>query len=321
MECREIQENLNNYIEGLFPPETVRLYEEHFALCSKCSGDLSDLRRSIELVTGLEEIEPPQWLTQKVMARVREEAASKQKKGIFENLFSSFNLPLKAAAGFAIVVIAIVIFRDIRPVVQNTASVSEETAKQGPHRKKKVPRVIKREAVQTQAAAEKKDSPLPYTSSPMPAAGGYGSSEKLSEAQKSPAPVPEQNKAGSNAFAPAPAAPAKGEIRDDMRLEAKAAPVLKAKEETRAYNILFTVNVKEIGSAKKEVWKALSQSGAKVGRSEAYKDKYVFSAEVDPSKVKELNDRLKNIGEVKQKDIDTSKTQGNLSVKIEIIGM
>jgi len=326
MECREAQDNLNNYIEGLLPSDTTKLFDEHLASCKKCSESLADIKKTIKHINAIEEIEPPLWLTQKVMAKVREEAEARQKKGIFNKLYSLFkiNMPLKAVAGAAIVVIAIFIFRDILPVVQNTKTTSEETLQQESSKKKKKTRVLKKEKIVQESAsvekAEKQEQSLPYENSPRSSAG-YDSLSKLSEAQKEPAPIAEQDKVSSFAGAPSPASPAKNEMRDEVRLEAKAVPLSRAKEKARVYNILFTVNVKDLTPAKNEIWKILSQSGGKVTKTESYKDRYVFFAELNPAKIKELNDKLKNIGEVKQKDIDSSIVQGNLSVKIEIVGM
>lgn len=326
MECREVQDNLNNYIEAILPSEALKLFEEHLVSCDKCSESLADLKKTIAHIKDLEEIEPPLWLTQKVMAKVREEAEVQQKKGILRRLSSFFkiNMPLKAVAAVAIAVTTIYIFRDIQPVVQTIKPAIDETTEQKPLKEQKKTRIPKKEKMVQEPATvgkvEIKESSLPYAGSPMSAAG-YGSADKFSKVQEAPAPALEQDRTSSYAFTPSPASPAKNDTRDEVRLEAKAAPSLKAEEETKSYDIFLTVNVKDLAPAKKAIWKILSQSGGKVTKTESYKDRYVFSAELNTTRLKELNEKLRDIGEVKQKDFDSMKTQGNLSVKIEIVGM
>ncbi|OGW32720.1 MAG: hypothetical protein A2X59_12095 [Nitrospirae bacterium GWC2_42_7] len=318
MECREVQDNLNNYIEGMLPSEALKSFEEHIATCTICSESLADLRKSIELVKGLEEIEPPQWLTQKVMAKVREEDVQ-QKKGIFKRLSSLFklNMPLKAVAAVAIAVTTIYIFKEIQPVVHPVKPALEETVEEMPLKEQKRSRVPKKEKMAQEPAfggkVEKKDSALPYADSPMPAAG-YGSTDKFYEAQKAPSPAYEQEKSSSFAGAPSPA-------KDNFRMEDKTSAASRGMEEKIIDDMIFTVIVKDIESARKEVWQALSLSGGKVTRTETYTNKYLLYTEIDPAKLKELKDKLKNIGEVKQVGIDSSRTQGNVAVRIEITGM
>ena len=59
---------------------------------------LEDLRKTVELVKGLEEVEPPPWLAQKIMAHVKDE--SEKEVGIFRRLFYPLRvkIPLEAFA-------------------------------------------------------------------------------------------------------------------------------------------------------------------------------------------------------------------------------
>jgi hypothetical protein len=89
MECKEVREKLSAYIEGIVPAAEKPLMEEHLRACTGCKESLADLKRTIEYVQEIPEVEPPPWLTQKVMARVRAEAETEAeaRKGIWEKLF------------------------------------------------------------------------------------------------------------------------------------------------------------------------------------------------------------------------------------------
>lgn len=125
MECREVQDNLNNYIEGILPSEALKSFEEHIALCSKCKEELADLQKTITHIKDFEELEPPPWLAQKVMAKVREEA--ELKKDFFHKIFYPLHikLPIEAAAVFFVAVISIYIFKSIGPQIQLAKAPSE----------------------------------------------------------------------------------------------------------------------------------------------------------------------------------------------------
>ena len=115
MECQQIQERLSAYLEGSLPPAEKALIEQHLKPCQRCQEALADLRKTIEVVQGLPEVEPPAWLTQRVMARVRSEAAPR--KTIWERLFYPIpvKLPLEAAGVIAIAVVTIYVFKGIQP--------------------------------------------------------------------------------------------------------------------------------------------------------------------------------------------------------------
>lgn len=126
MECNKVQEKLSALIDGILSQDEKMLVEEHLKSCEKCREALSELKKTIGHIKNQEEIEPPSWLTQKVMAKIRAEAAPK--KGLFEKLFYPLHikLPLGAVATIAIAVTTIYIFKSIQPEIQLAKAPSEE---------------------------------------------------------------------------------------------------------------------------------------------------------------------------------------------------
>ena len=90
MECSEVQKRLSAYIEKVVSPKQKALINAHLKGCKQCKRALADLKKAVKYVQGLEEVEPPAWLAQKVMARVRSEAEAK--RGIFKKIFYPGNL-------------------------------------------------------------------------------------------------------------------------------------------------------------------------------------------------------------------------------------
>jgi hypothetical protein len=126
MECGEVQKQLSAYYEASLSFAEKAIIEEHLALCPKCSQSLADLKKAIEVVQGLPEVEPPAWLTQKVMAKVRSEPAPRRR--IVEMLFYPIpiKLPLEAAGVIAIAVTTIFIFKAIQPEMHLSKTPWEE---------------------------------------------------------------------------------------------------------------------------------------------------------------------------------------------------
>ncbi|HOI73750.1 MAG TPA: DUF2275 domain-containing protein [Syntrophales bacterium] len=116
MTCREIEERLSALLDDALPAEERRKVEEHLASCPSCARALADLRKTVGLVRELGEVEPPPWLRQKIMTRVREEAAPR-KKGILRALFFPLyiKVPVQAFAMVLIAVLAFQIYRTSEP--------------------------------------------------------------------------------------------------------------------------------------------------------------------------------------------------------------
>jgi len=124
MECNN--EKLSAYIEGLSSPEEKAMIEEHLKSCQVCRTSLADLEKTVSYVQGLEDIEPPLWLSQKVMTRVREEAAPKER--FLQKLFYPLHikLPIQAIATILIAVSAFYIFKTMQPEIMPSKVMEDE---------------------------------------------------------------------------------------------------------------------------------------------------------------------------------------------------
>lgn len=115
MTCRDIEQNLPAYLEDLLPEEEKDLIREHLASCRKCGKALEDLQRMEILLQNLEEVTPPPWLKQKILAQVKEEVHAE--KGFFKKLFNPvyFKIPLQTVALLVITVLAFYLYRGEGP--------------------------------------------------------------------------------------------------------------------------------------------------------------------------------------------------------------
>jgi hypothetical protein len=113
-------------MEDLLSSKEKMQVDEHLKACEKCNLVLKDLQKTVAHTRGLEEVEPPPWLSQKVMARVREEAM--HKRGILRKLFYPFHIkiPIEVFATIAIIVTAFYVFRTIETGIKPAPAPSGE---------------------------------------------------------------------------------------------------------------------------------------------------------------------------------------------------
>jgi hypothetical protein len=336
MECVKIRENLSSYIDNMLSPKERVFIDNHIKSCSECATALADIKRTIEHTKNLEAVEPPAWMTQKIIARVRAEA--QPRKGLFQKLFYPLyiKLPVGAIATIAIALTTLYVFRTIEPEIKLAMAPTEEAAPQLSPRKQQPP--------QRDAEAEK----IPPMLSPLEKGGKTRLEEKKSVlpkpaeqpvASKKPEPVTDRLEApkGPEPMKPAElsqeqraAAPASGKdvsmpsvgalAKEDAKREAvPTAPRMKAMAEERKESIRVTVHVKDVESAQKEIERHISELGSKVVKKEAYENKVILTAEIDSGKLKEFLERLKSVGQVKEKDVDVETMKGELGVRIEIV--
>jgi hypothetical protein len=281
MECKEVQKRLSAYIEKLVPPKQKALIDAHLKGCKKCKRALADLKKTVNYVQKLEEVEPPAWLTQKVMARVRSEAEAK--KGIWQRLFFPFHIkiPLEAVALILVAVGTIYIFKSMQPQM-HVAQAPIETEEAAP------PTFASGKGEVHDAAEPAKQFRDTDT-------------EKARETKSvglAKAPVEEMKREKA---APAIAAAPTDELergvpRSSAELE-KSALV-----EKRGEQVLFIVNVSDLAIANRDIEGTIRQLGGRIIKQESIGDKAIINAEIDSKQMTELFNQLNLIGEVQEQN-------------------
>ena len=110
MNCKDVENNLPLYEDDVLSVAEKQAVEHHLKSCSKCAKSLAQLRKTGKLVEGLAEVEPPPWFKQKIMSRVREEAA---KKSLAQKWFYPLRIkiPVQIMGAIVIAVFAVYIYR------------------------------------------------------------------------------------------------------------------------------------------------------------------------------------------------------------------
>lgn len=114
MDHKEMRHALSEYLDGSLPDADRAAVEKHLASCQNCGDALKELRKTVEHIREIEQVEPPAWMTQKIMARVRSEA---EPQGLFQRLFFPLHikLPLEALGLALVSVTAFFLYQNMQP--------------------------------------------------------------------------------------------------------------------------------------------------------------------------------------------------------------
>jgi hypothetical protein len=316
MECEGLKERFSDYLDGILPAEERTLLEEHLKSCERCRESLAGLRKTIGHVRDLEEIEPPLWLTGKVMAKIRAEA--EPKKGIIEKLFYplSLKLPIQAVATVLIVATALYVFRMMEPEVKITERITEEVpqkilpepkksttdiekGKTGPFQKvspqpgpRQAPEMKDSEAVGASAAPEPGEKAVPVYREKTPAAA------KQEQAVTLEAPIKKESDKPQNFFRSSGA-----KVSDEKIPEEQVVEVL----------------VKDIAAATKEIEAVLLNLNGKIVNTEYFENRNVLFAEIPSGKMNEFLDQLEPIGAVQKKLKASEALALALTIRITVV--
>jgi len=74
----EIRRLLPAYCGNDLDPEEKELVEEHLRSCAECRAGLADLELAMRLIHSTPQVDPPPWMTARIMARVLEHAPERR---------------------------------------------------------------------------------------------------------------------------------------------------------------------------------------------------------------------------------------------------
>ena len=100
--CRVHRETMSALLDGAASAAETAAMEAHRATCAECRTALDELRWTTGQVRKLEPVEPPPWMTARIMARVRSETAPAP--SLWRRLF----VPIVASPQFRVASLALV---------------------------------------------------------------------------------------------------------------------------------------------------------------------------------------------------------------------
>ncbi len=128
MKHDDVRHRLSEYIDGSLPPGDRTAFEKHLRGCAECSDALRELRKTIEHLHSVPEVDAPPGMTGKIMARVREE--SERRRGFLRRLLNPLIVlrPLSISVLLFLAVAVYYLYADLRPAGQRAEAPAEITA-------------------------------------------------------------------------------------------------------------------------------------------------------------------------------------------------
>jgi hypothetical protein len=351
--CADIEKRLSAYLEGDVAPQEQKFIDEHLGTCSQCNMTFEDMKKTAELLRNLKDVEPPPWLKHKIMAQVKEEA--KKRTGILQKLFFPLHIkiPVQVFAACLVAVMTLYVFKTTGPEIESLQAPSGQG--QTVHRtdkqyKKAVPPSVqllkmkpapekhygKDKAASAQAPKETTDAVAPREASPtlaLPAPAPILVAPSRSVLAK---PYRGQEIEGRNeAFQPAPLSAGAPEFAlkkkedtvvsdKDVQYHLGHKSVInelqqKTSAEKKQQTVTMTVNADKTVAAANKIESMLNRLNATDIKQESQENIEIITAVLPAQKLKELYEKLKNIGKVKENILLYNIPEGEIAVRIEIV--
>ncbi|MEA5115278.1 MAG: DUF2275 domain-containing protein [Geobacteraceae bacterium] len=346
MDHATVRSLLSAYRDGEVSPAERDGIEQHLQSCADCREELSELEKTVLRIRGFGEEEPPPWMAQKVMARVR--AAAEERRGFFHWLLYPLRikLPIEAAALVVIAATGYMLYRTAAPqLAQVVPQAPELRGSEAPPQPpavspgKRVARSAEqaREGVlpgarqKTVQRSQRKGEPAEL---PLPAPAAEPSPPPAARVEKAlPPPAPEEHAEPSVMMErrAAPRAPMydKGAADDffgissPRKSENEAGSRRSRAKSLRAADasaVRLVVEAADRDSAMAEIGAAVGKLGGSVARRTVTgSDRGALAVRLDGSRLEELHERLGRIGTVRGKVPPESEDEGQVEVTIEVV--
>lgn len=111
MKCKEIKNNLYDFISNRLEEATSKEVEEHLEQCNECKPELEKLKKTLSILDHWDSPKLNEYFTNKVMSQIID--IRRKRVTIFKKLFRPSLIPLEAVALVCIVFLGVLIFRGI----------------------------------------------------------------------------------------------------------------------------------------------------------------------------------------------------------------
>lgn len=317
MECFTLKEKLADYIDGNLSDKEKLLADDHLASCRKCQLSLSELDKTVRLLKGLDEKNPPPWLTRQIMSKV---TGTETRQGLFSRLFHPIHikLPLQAAGAVLIAITAFYIFKTMPQETGTYQMLSEEVPSErsvpGQTRGKDVgvkPPLTGLHGEKKSVLTAPADAPaLPASEEPASSSKKPGIAIQKDAVPPAPAPLVEQEKrAAASAYSE------HGKMRENaFSKSSETDPSGFPRQE----KFIFNMTAEDPAKAMADIEKAALALGAEDIVMKSALTGSILTLKLDQGKVESLYASLAKIGTVKEQKGSWMFSQDSPVVLLEI---
>jgi len=345
--CKDINNLLPAYLDDALSTSEKERVEEHLAVCSRCRQDVADLSKAVSLLHHLEEVEPPPFFEQRIMAAIREK--SRKKQSIWRRLFFPLHIkiPLQALTTVFIAVFAFLVYQKSGPEIKHVTPLPAP----GAVKERIAPEISRQPSVPATAA---QDGKAPSSASQGQNRGQFAPAPSAGEGKQDslaafPAPLREDHPAATalkdtgiaaeagkfNAKGEAetisgPTMPSSlhsrkskaavlGAVRESKDMTA-ASPSLPAAEAVpvKSPGLALTIQVLEINQGLQDVETCLYRFNARILERRHRGEAIFLKVQIDGRRIAAFVRQLENIGPVRTNVDRLEFSAGNAAVEIRI---
>jgi len=339
--CKDINNLLPAYLEDALSPAERKHVEEHLAGCSSCRQAIADLKKAADLLHNLEEVEPPPFFEQRIMAAIREE--NKQRQSVWRKLFFPLHIkiPIQALATVFIAVFAFLVYQKSGPEIKQLSPLPPPVTKSA---EKQVKPEIDRQPSVSSATQNREAPPASPQAqnrgqyAPPPLAG----ENKRDGLVASPTPLPEERPAATvlkdaEVMSKAEKSVAKGEAesmamqamlssaksRKSKMADAGSAAAPSPSRETQAVpmkrpGLNLTIQVPEMNQGKRDIEACLNRFNARILERKQRGETIFLQAQMDARHIAAFLQQMEDIGLVRTNNERLEFPAGNVAVDIRI---
>jgi hypothetical protein len=333
MKHTELRRKLSDYLDDALSAGERREIEEHLNGCLRCREALAELKQVVAAIHDIPPVEPPPWLTTRIMARVREETAPRP--SLLQRLFSPFlfKIPLEAAVLVCLCVTGYFLATRTAPELPEAPSLPQTLENQRQPEKKVLPTgperfPLKDRTLPRPSAAPSEKYPSrsgELTSPAAPSREETGTAPRQPvprtfEAPVSPAPLTDTIKeemvlpARSKSLQSAPAPPT---ARKESRAESSVTSVRDAASPAMA-PVQITIRVADPVRAGQELEEAIGRVGATIVRSDSTPTGRTVAVRVAIDRLPDLWTRLERLGRITERPSKPDGALGEVTVTISL---
>lgn len=271
MKCRDVEKRLSDYLDQMLHHEEKELVAGHIQSCPGCASRFEELKKTVKLTRRIGEVEPPAWLKQRVMSRVRKEVGAGRR--ILSRLFYPLyiKVPLEVIATISIAVTAFYLFRTAQPDLE--LQVNEPVAVMEAEEE------VKRKRVGAEA---------PVTGREVPSG-----KDDVDTLQEKAAPAPAEPRRKSRTLSGA---------RPGAALQERVLGTVKEERAPDTLGVDYTVFVNNASSAVEQADRLLAALNGRIIRRYTYKTGEMIIVKLPLERFSEFYSRLSSIGHVKEQE-------------------
>jgi hypothetical protein len=313
MEHEEIRLKLSAYLDNAVNSEEKAEIKRHLGGCGNCRGAIADLDLTIGYIKSLPEIEPPPWLTARILARVPATATSRP--GLWQRLFLPLHVKLPIEALILVFLCVAAYFYHVR--MTGTQALLPMLSPLPRHAQ--IPTSVPESpaSIQRYSAESHHHAPLPQLDTAPPLVTSIPELEAPPVRPTEQMPEPELQPAGEDSISEREEKqPVMRNEKGTIHSEGKRVEKTPVDEITSGDKVEVALAVGNPAGAAAAIEEAVIRLGGTISGYSYGEQSHLLFIRIDAQKIQDLLARLGRIGTLQGESHFTNRARGSINLNI-----